>query len=87
MCILIPLEPENMRKLDEETPYGFNGDGRDLPAGSTKESLLDKLGPLENKLEPIEDKLKEGIGKTPTAIEFNPAMILQRICRSKYMTN
>ena len=38
-----PKEPENIRgELDEmENPYGFAGDGKDLPAGSTKESLMD----------------------------------------------
>ena len=78
-----PLEPEGMRQPEEETPYGFNGDGRDLPAGATQKSLLEKLGPLENKLEPIEDKLKEGIGKTPTAIEFNPAMVAAKKMQKK----
>ena len=78
-----PLEPEGMRQPEEETPYGFNGDGRDLPAGATQKSLLEKLGPLENKLEPIEDKLKEGTGKTPTAIEFNPAMVAAKKMQKK----
>ena len=78
-----PLEPEGMRQSEEETPYGFNGDGRDLPAGATQKSLLEKLGPLENKLEPIEDKLKEGTGKTPTAIEFNPAMVAAKKMQKK----
>ena len=78
-----PLEPEGMKQPEEETPYGFNGDGRDLPAGATQKSLLEKLGPLENKLEPIEDKLKEGTGKTPTAIEFNPAMVAAKKMQKK----
>ena len=78
-----PLEPEGIRQPEEETPYGFNGDGRDLPAGATQKSLLEKLGPLENKLEPIEDKLKEGTGKTPTAIEFNPAMVAAKKMQKK----
>ena len=78
-----PLEPEGIRQPEEETPYGFNGDGRDLPAGATQKSLLEKLGPLENKLEPIEDKLKEGTGKTPTAIEFNPAMVAAKNMQKK----
>ena len=78
-----PLEPEGIRQPEEETPYGFNGDGKDLPAGATQKSLLEKLGPLENKLEPIEDKLKEGTGKTPTAIEFNPAMVAAKKMQKK----
>jgi hypothetical protein len=78
-----PLEPEGIRQPEEQTPYGFNGDGKDLPAGATQKSLLEKLGPLENKLEPIEDKLKEGTGKTPTAIEFNPAMVAAKKMQKK----
>jgi len=78
-----PLEPEGIRQPEKETPYGFNGDGRDLPAGATQKSLLEKLGPLQNKLEPIEDKLKEGTGKTPTAIEFNPAMVAAKKMQKK----
>ena len=78
-----PLEPEGIKQPEEETPYGFNGDGRDLPAGATQKSLLEKLGPLENKLEPVQDKLKEGTAKTPTAIEFNPAMVAAKKMQKK----
>ena len=67
----------------EESPYGFPGDGRDLPPGATSKTLMDKLGPLEKKLEPVEDKLKEGPGKTPTAIEFSPAMIAAKKMEKK----
>jgi hypothetical protein len=71
-----PKEPENIRgALDEmESPYGFAGDGKDLPAGATKESLAEKLGPLEGKFDDVEN-LREGVGKTPTAVTFSPAMI------------
>jgi len=71
-----PKEPEEIReRLDElENPYGFAGDGKDLPAGATKESLMEKLGPLEGKFEDV-DNLREGVGKTPTAITFSPAMV------------
>ena len=79
-----PQEPEQLR---EETalssPYGFAGDGNDLPPGSTAQSLLDKLGGLSNKLEPIEDKLKEGPGKTPSAITFSPAMVAAKKMQKK----
>ena len=67
----------------EESPYGFPGDGRDLPPGATSKTLMDKLGPLEKKLEPVEDKLKEGPGQTPTAIEFSPAMIAAKKMEKK----
>jgi len=76
-----PNEPEQAREL--ESPYGFAGDGNDLPPGATEISLMDKLGPLKSKLEPIEDKLKEGVGKTPSAITFSPAMIAAKNMQKK----
>ena len=68
-----PKEPEQLRNsVEAESPYGFAGDGNDLPAGATQQSLM--LGPLEGKLDDI-DGVKEGTGKTPSAITFSPAMI------------
>ena len=71
-----PKEPESIRgRLDEmESPYGFSGDGQDLPAGSTQKTLMEKLGPLQGKFDDV-DNLREGVGKTPTAVTFSPAMI------------
>ena len=76
-----PLEPEQVRDL--QSPYGFAGDGNDLPPGATEVSLMNKLGSLESKLEPIEDKLKEGVGKTPSAITFSPAMVAAKNMQKK----
>ena len=76
-----PQEPEQMREM--QSPYGYAGDGNDLPPGATETSLLDRLGPLNDKLEPVEDKLKEGAGKTPTAITFSPAMIAAKNMQKK----
>ena len=76
-----PQEPEQVSEL--QSPYGFAGDGNDLPPGATEISLMDKLGPLQSKLEPIEDKLKEGVGKTPSAITFSPAMIAAKNMQKK----
>ena len=78
-----PQEPEQLREDPNVSPYGFAGDGQDLPPGATARSLQDKLGVMQNKLEPIQDKLKEGPGKTPTAIAFSPAMIAAKKMQKK----
>ena len=79
-----PKEPEQLRSETALTsPYGFAGDGQDLPPGATAQSLLDKLGGMSNKLEPIEDKLKEGPGLTPSAITFSPAMVAAKKMQKK----
>jgi len=79
-----PKEPEQLQATSNLTsPYGFRGDGKDLPAGATAKTLAEKLGPLEEKLDPVQDKLKEGPGKTPTAIEFSPAMIAAKKMQKK----
>jgi hypothetical protein len=80
-----PKEPEELQGMlsDTQSPYGFAGDGRDLPPGATAQSLMEQLGPLGNKLEAVEDKLKEGPGKTPTAIEFSPAMVAAKKMQKK----
>ena len=76
-----PKQPEQLQEM--ETPYGFPGDGQDLPPGATSQSLTEKLGVLEDKLQPVQDKLKEGPGTTPTAIEFSPAMIAAKKMQKK----
>ena len=79
-----PKEPEELRgETALSSPYGFPGDGNELPPGATAQTLQEKLGVLENKLEPIQDKLKEGPGKTPTAIAFSPAMIAAKKMQKK----
>ena len=79
-----PKEPQQMQASTALTsPYGFSGDGNDLPPGATAKTLSEKLGPLEEKLDPVQDKLKEGPGKTPTAIEFSPAMIAAKKMQKK----
>ena len=79
-----PNEPEQLRSMDDlQSPYGFAGDGMDFPAGATEKSLMDKLGPLQQKLDPIQDKLKEGTGLTPSAITFSPAMVAAKTMQKK----
>ena len=80
-----PKEPEQMREeTEEDSPYGFSGDGMELPKGATEKSLLDRLGPLEDKLGEIEN-LKEEVGKTPTAITFSPSMVAAKNMEKKIM--
>ena len=78
-----PKEPEQMQSDPNVSPYGFAGDGNDLEPGATAKTLQEKLGVMQNKLEPIQDKLKEGPGKTPTAIAFSPAMIAAKKMQKK----
>jgi hypothetical protein len=72
-----PMEPQQLRESEADdivSPYGFKGDGRDIPAGATAKTLTESLGPLKDKFDNI-DNLKEGVGKTPSAVTFSPAMI------------
>ena len=78
-----PQEPEQLREGQGTSPYGFAGDGKDLPPGATAQTLQEKLGVMQNKLEPISDKLKEGPGRTPTSIAFSPAMIAAKKMQKK----
>ena len=79
-----PKEPEELQASTSLTsPYGFRGDGRELPPGATLKTLQEKLGPLEQKLQGVQDKLKEGPGKSPTSIEFSPAMIAAKKMQKK----
>jgi len=78
-----PKEPQElMGSNNMESPYGFKGDGKDLPKGATAKSLEDMLGPLANNLSDIET-LKEGVGKTPSAITFSPAMVAAKNMEKK----
>ena len=79
-----PKEPEGMGSNLMESPYGFRGDGMDLPKGATEKSLQERLGPLQEKLSEV-DNLKEEVGKTPTAITFSPAMIAAKAMEKKIM--
>ena len=76
-----PKEPEQLRtnSLDETiSPYGYNGDGREIPKGATAKTLQESLGLFEEKLEGI-DNLKEGAGQTPTSVTFSPAMVAAKM--------
>jgi len=80
-----PQEPEQLRSngMDETvSPYGYSGDGREIPAGATAKTLADSLGPMGNKFEGI-DNLKQGVGKTPTSVTFSPAMVAAKNMQKK----
>jgi hypothetical protein len=80
-----PKKPEELRgDTALSSPYGFKGDGRDLPKGATEKTLEEMLGPLEEKLSEIEG-LEEGVGKTPTAVTFSPAMIAAKNMEKQIM--
>jgi hypothetical protein len=79
-----PQEPEQLRgETMLSSPYGYKGDGNDFEPGATAKTLSEKLGPLSGKLEGVQDQLKEGPGKTPTAIEFSPAMVAAKKMQKK----
>ena len=80
-----PKEPSDTlgeTEQDLESPYGFANDGKELPKGATEESLLEKLGPLEDKLRDVEN-LESGSGVTPSSINFSPAMVAAKAMEKK----
>jgi len=80
-----PKKPEQLKgETSLSSPYGFEGDGKELPAGATEKSLQDMLGPLEEKLGEIEG-LEEGVGQSPTSITFSPSMIAAKNMEKKIM--
>ena len=79
---LDPQKPDEVKRDPNESPYGFDGDGRDIPAGATERTLLENLGPLSEKLKDVEG-LEQGAGQTPSAITFHPAMIAAKKMEKK----
>ncbi len=81
-----PKKPADMEEEPEmpDLPlvYGFNGDGKDFNVGETADTLLAKLGPLEDKLKGIEN-LETGVGQTQSSITFEPAMIAAKKMEKK----
>jgi len=81
------VPPEQAEEQEEQSPYGFPGDGQDLEAGETLASLQEKklnLGPLEEKLSEVEG-LVEGEGLTPSAVTFHPAMVAAKKMEKQIM--
>jgi len=78
-------KPLAQATMSPASPYGFEGDGKEFPAGATRQSLQEmNLGPLEEKLSEIED-LEEGYGLTPTAVTFEPALYAAKRMEKKIM--
>ena len=80
-----PMEPQQLRESDLEEdvgPYGYAGDDREIPAGATAKTLAESLGPLKDKFEGV-DNVREGTGKTPTAVTFSPAMVAAKMMQKK----
>jgi hypothetical protein len=64
------------------SPYGYKGDGKDLPPGATYKTLQDRLGPLTDELSGI-DNLNSGPGLTPSSATFSPAMVAAKKMEKK----
>ena len=79
----LPKELQEDEKDNPVSPYGFAGDGREIPKGATAKTLTELLNPeLAEKLDSIEG-VKEGVGSTPTAVTFSPAMIAAKKMQKK----
>ena len=64
------------------SPYGYRGDGKDLPPGATYKDLTDRLGPLTDELSGIQN-LNEGPGIAPSAVTYSPAMVAAKKMEKK----
>lgn len=72
----VHFDPKAPKDQPEKTipDYGYPGDGKDLEPGETTNSLMTRMGTsLSKLLAPVKDSLKEGEGKTPTAVTYHPA--------------
>ena len=76
-----PKESPEVRDIID-SPYGFMGDGKDLQPGDTQNSLNERLGEYATKLNEVEG-VREGVGKTGTAITVSPAMVAAKKMQKK----
>jgi len=77
-----PNEANVRQAVPDFSPYGYKGDGQNLPPGATYKTLQDRLGPLTDELSGIQN-LNEGPGITPTSVTFSPAMIAAKKMEKK----
>jgi len=61
------------------SPFGFPGDGRDLPPGATIDMLLDS----ETKKETQGKQVRPGPGTTPSAVTIEPALRAAKMMEKK----
>ena len=76
-----PQKPKEAAGEALASPYGYAGDGNDLPAGATLESLM---GAYAEKLAQI-DGVELGKGETATSATFYPAMFAAKRMQKKIL--
>ena len=66
-----PKVPPQAQTQEPEKPKGLEP----LLPGETLNEYKVRVGGMKKDLEPVMDRLVEGEGKTPTAVEFHPALV------------
>lgn len=74
--------PEMEQAFQANSPDISPEDAR-LQPGETLPELHERIGALKSKLEPVSHKLKEGEGRTATAVTFHPAMVAAKKMEKK----
>ena len=77
-----PNEAKLREAIPQFSPYGYKGDGNDLPPGATFATLQERLGPLSDELSGIQN-LNEGPGVAPGSATFSPAMVAAKKMEKK----
>ncbi len=77
-----PNEAKLREAIPDFSPYGYKGDGMELPPGATFATLQERLGPLSDELSGIQN-LNEGPGVAPGSATFSPAMIAAKKMEKK----
>ena len=78
-----PQQPPQKKKTLAErfaSAFGYKGDGKSLPPGTTTKQLL---GALSDDFKELEDDVAEGPGTTPDTITFSPAMVAAKKMEKK----
>jgi len=80
----VHFDPKETPEVSDilDSPYGFEGDGKELEPGATQKSLMDKLGEYQSKLGDIEG-VREGVGQTGSAITVSPALVAAKRMQKK----